>query len=690
MNRIAKIIMLIAALAISQVCHAIIRLPHIFQSHMVLQQKSQCPIWGWANPGEEVEVECSWGVTTKAVTGVNGRWEVTVVTPSYGGPYTVIFRGQNTIILDDVLIGDVYLCVGEVNMELPLHGMASDTVIGGRKAIAEAAQSDPNSIRVIGISQRISLREEEDVPAYWVKISDPTIEYMSAMAYFFAQKIHKETGVPIGIINPAWGGTRLESWINEEFLGNIPEFQNDIEQYKYAIPQQELLSKWVKSHDKVNINMGFNNMTFTDTECARMGYDDSKWPKMMIPCYYDNDNYVGTFDGAVWFRKWVDIPEEWQEKQLILSLGPIDDMDETFVNGELIGRSMGAGQYNIPRFYKIHPGLVRPGKMLIAVRMVDDGNAGGICGRPEQLMIYPENEVEKSISLAGEWTYQPVAELFDRQLYLYNYRKMEFNERPKINVSLSNKTIFSTYNAMLHPIAPYTIKAALWCQGESNLGLGKAEIYYKMLPQLAGCWRKIFRSPNMKFYYTQQYPYSYQNGTMSYELREAQRRAVAEIPNSGMVCMMDMGLKESLRTPDKKKEGERMALIALRELYGKNIEYSGPELASFTVNKSNNSIELSFTHTTGGLVAKGDGLKDFEISNNNGVFFPANAVIQGNKVIVSSPEVPKPKNVRYAWKEWIDQPSLYNGAGLPASSFSTEKSFMVDSETVIKANEQNK
>ncbi len=685
MNRITKILMLISALMISQVCQAYIRLPHIIADHMVLQQKSQCPIWGWANPGEEVEVECSWGVKARAITSVSGRWEVTITTPSYGGPYTITMRGDNTITIGDVMIGDVYLAVGEINMQIALHGMGADTIIGGQQAIREAAASNNHNIRAIGIPQRASFKEEEDVAAYWVDITDPTLEYMSALAYFFAVKVYQETGVPIGIVNPAWGGSKAESWISEEYLSKLPEYKSEIEQYHAGIPQQEILSKWVKGHEKGNLSKGFEGMKFSDTECARISYDDSEWPKIMIPCYYDNDNLVGAFDGAVWFRKWVEIPDEWQEKQLILSLGPIDDMDETFVNGELVGRHMGPGHFSTNRVYKIHPGLVRTGKMLVAVRMIDNGNAGGICGRPELLKIYPENEEDNNISIAGEWSYQPVAELYDDEYYMYNYRNKEFDQRPKINITLNNKTLFSTFNAMMKPVAPYSIKAALWCQGESNHILGREEAYYKLLPQLAECWRKEFKSPDMKFFYTQQYPYPYQRTVMSYEFREAQRRCLAEIPNSAMACMMDFGNQASLTTHTKKGEGERLALLALKEIHGKNVESMGPELETFTVNRNNSSIELTFTHTTGGLKLNGDPSKDFEISDNSGVFVPANAVIEGNKIIVSSPEVNKPRNVRYCWRNWVESPSLYNGAGLPASSFTTEKSFTVDSEAMQKS-----
>lgn len=666
--KITKLITaLISAMMIAASANADVRPFRIFASHMVLQQKSQCPIWGTADPGESVTVKCSWGVQTQATANSDGKWDVTVTTPSYGGPYTITFTGHNSITISNVMIGDVFLACGDSNMEQPLMGIGNDSIQGGYYELQHLGEN-PN-IRFFGVRSKASFLSEEDCEAIWYQDTKEFMPFCSALAYLFAKQLNNKTGVPVGVITASWGGSNAESWISEDYLARIPNYQDKLSQYHEGVPQQATLAKWIKEHRQINQSI----WDFNDEECARIGYDDSQWPSMILPTYFDLEDKMGAFDGTVWFRKWVTIPKEWQEKQLILSLGPIDDNDQTFVNGEMVGKTMESGKHDVDRIYKIFPGLVRAGRLLIAIRVKDDGSAGGITGRPghpDIMKIYPEGEEDNNIQLSGSWKYMPTAEYYDMKLYAYDYKKLEYNNRPHITVTLNNKTIAGCYKAMLHPLMPFKIAAALWYHSESNLSY--AEDYYRMLPQLAECWRDGFQNPGMKFFYWQCAPSDFREGTRSYELREAQRRSLDIINNSAMVSLLDLGRKDALRPCTKKQAAERMVNVALAQMYGKKNEISGPNYQSMEINKANNSIELTFTHTTGGLKAHGE-LSDFEISDNQGNYFPATAKIDGNKVIVSSPDVSKPRNVRYGWKEWIESPSLYNGAGLPASSFSTEK-----------------
>ncbi len=673
MKMLRLIITLISAMMIAQSATANVRPFRIFASNMVLQQKSQCPIWGTADPGESITVTCSWGVQAQAIAGANGKWEVTVTTPSYGGPYTITYTGKNTIEHNNVLIGDVFLACGDSNMQLPLMGWDNDSIVGGYEIMQHLGENE--NIRFFGIRDKISFLAEDDCEAIWYQNTREFMPHCSALAFIFAKKLNDQTGVPVGMITASLRSSSAESWISEEYLARIPNYEERITQYHEGVPQQSTLTKWIKGHRQIDTDKWDN---FNDDECARIGYDDSQWPSMELPTYFDNDDKMGPYDGVLWFRKWVDIPAEWQEKQLILSLGPIDDNDETYVNGEKIGRTLEAGMHNVDRNYKILPGLVRNGRLLVAVRVIDNGSGGGMPGRPGNhnlLKIHPEGDEENGISLTGAWKYMPVGEFCDMNLYAYDYKNLEFNNRPKVTVTLNEKTIASCYKAMLHPIMPFKIAAALWCHSESNMDY--AEDYYRMLPQLAECWREGFQSPSMKFYYWQCTPSDFKEGTKSYELREAQRRCLDIISNSAMVCLMDLGRKDGIRSQYKIEAAERMVNLVLTKMYAKKMEVSGPLYQSMEINKSSNSIELTFSNTTGGLVVKGEGLEDFEISDNNGNYYPANATIVGDKVVVSSPEVSKPRNVRYAWKNWVNSPSLFNGAGLPASSFSTEKTISI-------------
>lgn len=666
--KIFKILLAIIATALlQQSSYAYIKLSSLFTSNMVLQQKSQCPIWGWGEPGEVVKITAQWGAETEATVDADGRWNTVLITPSYGGPYELTFEGSNTIVLKNILIGDVYLACGDSNMNLAMMGSNGDTVTNGLATAQKAANSN---IRFFGVGSKASFDKIDNVEAFWFPDMPYAMPHCSALAYFFAKKLNTETGVPIGIITASWPGSNAESWISMEYLSKIPDFEDRIKEYDQSVPNQSKLLKWIKSHPTLDMRGGLENAPFDDEECARMGYDDSQWPSTELPNYFPE--HLNTFEGTIWFRKWVTIPEEWQEKQLILSLGPIDDMDVAYVNGEPIGKTIASGRYSQERYYKILPGLVRAGRLLIAVRVINNEGNGGIYGRSELLKIYPEGEENNPIPITGTWKYLPNYERCEGEFYKYDHRKMEYNERPHVTVTLSNKTITGAYRAMIEPLMPFKICGSLWCHNESNLG--RSEEYYRLLPQLVECWREGFQNPSMKFYYWQATPYDYQNGEASYELREAQRRCLDIIPNSAMVSLMDLGSKTTRRPPSKQDAAERMARVAMHDLYGKKtIETSGPMYESMEIDKSGKSIVLTFSHTTGGLQVRGEGLTDFEIAGNDGVYHAASASIQGNKVIVSSPEVNKPKNVRYAWKDWVESPSLYNGAGLPASSFSTEK-----------------
>ena len=651
-----------------------IRLPHIFGDHMMLQQQSTCPIWGWASPGEKITIKGSWGSETVTETNSDGKWSARITTKKFGGPFTLTISGNNTIVINDVLIGEVWLASGQSNMEIPLMGwQPQDTILGAHQAIQNA--NNPN-IRFINVKQQAAFEPRDDIEGSWNAINQHTATFCSATAYFFAQKLNEETGIPIGIVNASWAGCNAESWVDIEYIKTMPEFKDKINEYMTSLPLQINLHNWIKKHPVVQPGPDwlteFSAMEFNDEECAKLSYDDSKWKEMRLPSYYDNQENIGTYDGVVWFRRKVTIPDEWQGKKLILSLGPIDDMDAAFVNGEKVGETMQSGYWNQERKYTILPGLIRAGEMLIAVRMLDNGNGGGIYGRADLMKIYPEgeeNNPDQAVYLAGMWKYLPTCEYLDGVLYQYDHRKCEYNSRPQVDVTLSNKTLAANYYGMLAPIAPFRMAGVIWYQGESNIGF--AEQYFKLVPTLVQCWRDSFKNQGMKFYYCQIAPYEFGFGAASYEIREAQRRCMSVINGAGMVSLIDLGRKETMHPVRKKEVGERLALWPLNDLYGKKCETSGPDFHSMVINK--NKIELSFTHAESGLVAKGGRLSGFEIGDSRGNFLPADAEISGDKVIVQCPEIPKPKNVRYCWKNYVRTASLYNGAGLPASSFSTEK-----------------
>ncbi len=671
MRRSLTLYLIWLLLIIPATTKAEVKLSHLFGDHMVLQQNSSCPIWGWADNGEQITITCSWGATASAIPDINGKWQANLQTPKYGGPYTIEVKGKNTIQIQDVMIGEVWLASGQSNMELPMSGWgAQDTVKG---AYNDIQNSTNNNIRFISVKQIPSLTKLEDFEGWWATARPETVREFSAFAYYYAKKLYEETGIPIGIIHSSWGGCLGESWVAEEYLKKIPGFKQKIMEFDNFIPQRNKLYSWIEKHSKIvpsnDWYTRYTSMEFHDDECAKLSYDDTKWLTMRLPCWYDDGNNLGAYDGMLWFRRWVDIPGAWQGKKLILKIGPIDDMDETFVNGERIGANLREGLWNVDRTYEIYPGLVRAGEMLLAIRLIDNGNGGGIWGKASEMKIYPEGKEDEAIYIAGDWKYLPTGEFHNGMLYEYDYKTREYYNRPQVNITLNNKSVTALYNGMINPLLPYKLAGTIWYQGEANVG--RSEEYLQIMQQLIQCWRDGFKNPDMKFYYAQIASYEYGEGVPAPQLREAQRRVMDLVPNTGMCCLLDLGKKETKHPSQKKEAAERLALWALNDVYNKKCETSGPLFSGYEINKD--KIILSFTHTSGGLVVKGPQLTDFEIGDSKGNFVPANAKVVGDKIEVSAPNVTAPKNVRYCWKNYYKELSLYNGAGLPASSFTTEK-----------------
>ena len=388
------------------------------------------------------------------------------------------------------------------------------------------------------------------------------------------------------------------------------------------------------------------------------------WEEINLPSLIESSD-IGDIDGAVWFRKEVEIPQEWDGKELTLNLGPIDDRDVTWFNGQRIGGMEGSGFYQAIRSYTVPADLVKSGKAVIAVRMIDTQQGGGIYGKPDQMTL---SDGSQSISLAGSWKYRVVAQYREGKLYLLNPETNEFATRPELAVVPGAFTPTALYNAMIAPLTPYTIKGAIWYQGEANVG--RSEQYVRLMSMLIDDWRKQFDNSEMPFYYVQLAPWHNNNveGSSSAKIRDAQRRTLS-IAHTGMAVTLDIGDVNNIHPANKTDVGERLALWALANDYGKQIPYSGPLYESFSV--EGNKLTVAFTHVDEGLVLNNQVAEQFELAGEDGVFYPAKAVVEGSQVVLTSTRVAKPVNARYAYKNGSEA-SLFNGAGLPASSFTTE------------------
>jgi sialate O-acetylesterase len=641
MRTLAPTAMLLALAA--GVARADVRLPAILGSNMVLQADAAAPFWGWAKPGEEISIVGSWpgARAASATAGPDGQWSCALQTPEAGGPYTVLIEGANDIELTNVLVGEVWLCSGQSNMEWPLR--ASDNAA---EAIAGA---DHPEIRLFLVENAIAPAPAPDCQGQWVVCSPQTVPDFSAVGYYFGRALSREIDAPIGLIAADWGGTPAESWTSEAGLAGFPRLAGGLELMRLLREDpgaleseyQRALADWTAKYE-----------TAEQFTWAKPGFDASGWGTIQVPSTWSGE--LGNFDGTVWHLREIDIPAAWAGRDLTLELGPIDDEDVTLFNGAEVGAHRGAGHWNTPRRYTVPAKLVAPGKAVIAVSALDTAGMGGINGAANQLFLAPNGASESErISLAGEWRYKK------------GKSASEIPGRPQ-KQAMGAHTPSSLYNGMIAPVRPFAIRGAIWYQGESNRG--EAYEYRSLFPAMINDWRRQW-GYDFPFYFVQIAPFTYggDNGETA-ELREAQLMTLA-LPNTGMAVTMDIGNPRDIHPRNKLDVGERLALWALAKTYAKSgIEYSGPLYAG--IEGDGASIRVRFANADG-LQARGGVPRGFEVAGEDGKWHAAGAIIDGDSVILSAYGLAKPVAARYAWDDDIE-PNLVNGAGLPASPFRSD------------------
>lgn len=646
-----------------------IELPSIFSDNMVLQQKSDVNFWGKAEANLNITLTGSWGEQIKSEVKSDGTFALKLKTPKAGGPYTVSLQiGNNTITYRNVLIGEVWICSGQSNMEMPLMGWPPASLIDGSDEAIKNANND--NIRLFTVTRAISVKKENNCTGNWDLMTSTTAANFSATAFFFGTKLYNELKVPIGLIHTSWGGTPAEAWTDADHLQQLGDFNTIIEDVKNSEAEYAEYTKWLNAHRIIdvrntNIETRWQNLNCDDDSVSNVDFDDSNWKIMKLPGGWEASE-VGTFDGIIWFRKKILIPDNWINQDLVLNLGPIDDCDRTFVNGKFVGAYEKDGFWQTDRIYNVAKELVQSNELVIAVRVTDTQGGGGLWGVPEKLNLQLESTKE-TVSLVGEWKYLPVAEYREQKFYVFGVDKNNFYDKPKLKFELSPYSPTTLYNAMINPLVPYNIKGAIWYQGEANTGNPKQ--YQKLFPMMIQSWRDSWQLGDFPFYYVQIAPYNYGSQTFSELLREAQFKSLS-VKNSGMVVTLDIGNPNDIHPSNKKDVGERLAFWALAKIYNKKIDYSGPVYKSMKVEKD--KIKLTFDFAKSGLVLKElNGENNFMIAGADKVFKKAKIKIDGNKLIVFSDEVKNPVAVRYAFTN-ISEATLFNKFGLPASSFRTD------------------
>ncbi len=614
----------------------------LFSDNAVLQRDVALPVWGTAADGEQVTVE--FDGRTASTVAKNGQWQVRLKAHGAGGPYTLRIAGaDNSVTLTNVLVGDVWLASGQSNMQylLGANWWATHMTNGeAEKAAASHAQ-----IRQFRVPTVPSFNPIADVKGNWSLFSQPTAPDYSAVAYYFARDLQPAVKVPIGILFSAWGGTIAEAWTSAEALKKMSDFTNALEAIHDTSPEQfaKKLAAFYAQNDPGSA---------AQPAWSAAALDDRQWATMTLPTYWQRAG-LPDFNGIVWFRKEITVPAAAAGQAAILHLDSVDDQDTAWVNGVPVGASH---SHMVTRHYPVPAGVLQAGKNVIAVRVLDTGGLGGLCGKADKMNLEILSAAPiPPISLAGEWRYRATTALA---------------KLPPVpaNPAGNPNVVTVLYHGMIEPLQPFPFKGVIWYQGESNDdgdGVTRPRQYRTLFPLLIADWRRHWGLGDFPFLFVQIAPYK----LMTPEIREAQLLTLKKAPNTAMAVITDAGDANNIHPTDKQTVGARLAVAARALAYGEKIESSGP-LYQGVKFKDGQGI-LRFTHLGGGLVAKGGDLTGFTLCGADKKFVPAHAVIRGQTVVVSSDQVAQPVAVRYGWSN-VPDVNLYNQAGLPASPFRTD------------------
>lgn len=612
-------------------------LPSLFSDHMVLQQGSDVPVWGWADPGEKITVSIR-DLSRQTTAGAEGRWRITLPALAAGGPFRLTIAGNRTLTLRDVMVGEVWICSGQSNMAFALGGTAT--------AAVDVPDANYPEIRLFKVHPRSALEPLQTTPgAVWTISSPETARGFSAVGYLFARKLHKELGIPIGMVQSAWGGTTAESWTSPAALRSTADLAPIIRRWDELDAQSKELAAGSKPFD----------LTFDNFELLRaIGGVESLHP--------------------LWSYNW----DQARNSMFELIAAPL-------VRSGLAVRTSGAmepdeapvlsaafrphrqvrdlSDFMGLRFYSRGNGAFKLTFQQPSGQDSDDYGTGIFEATPDWQAINVRFADLKQSGWGVKRLLTPEA--------LNGFRLQPLRSGDPAGQPAASLSPGSLYNGMIAPLAPFAIRGALWYQGEGNAG--RALQYRSLLPVLIRSWRALWNHGDFPFLIVQLpdfgAPAEEPRDSSWAELREAQLLTL-KVPNTGLAVTVGLGEAGNVHPKRKTEVAERLALWALGTTYGKDVVYSGPLYDSVSV--EGNSMRVHFRYAGRGLQALGGTvLKGFAVAGANRKFYWADSRIEGRSVVVWSPRIPAPAAIRYAWSGSPDC-NLANAEGLPASPFRTD------------------
>ncbi len=651
-----------------------VTLPRVFSDHAVLLKAKDVAIWGKAAPSETVKVTFG---TAKAQTaaGADGRWQASLdLSAMDAKPRTLVVEGKNRLEVQDVIVGEVWLASGQSNMEWVVYNTTD-----AKAVIASSANS---ALRVFTVKKRASASVLDDCEGEW-QIADPkTTGGFTAVGYLFARFTQKALQVPVGLIHASWGGTPIEAWTSTEALlsdADLGKTTKSLHGESDAFPAN--LAAFQKSFAAWSQENNRTDKRGLDAKAVLASKDGAAWKKVQLPGDFSKIGLPSA--GVVWLRRTVDVPAQLNNLSQPLEVGDIAGLYEIYWNGDEVGESNEKTGRRRPSAIYLRSDSIKPGTSTILLRVFNPVGGSALSAPAYAPLRFAGK------SLEGEWEALVESDLPE----LSGTAKSSYPALPTqpLGGSLSPAYLF---NGMINPIIPYAIRGAIWYQGESNSGRGYQ--YRTAFPLMINDWRARWGRGDFDFIWCQLANNSAKNSAADSptgwaDVRESQY-FTQRLPRTGQAVLIDQGEELDIHPRNKREVGARLSLIALARTYGKDLAYSGPTLSGASIRGS--QIRLEFANTAGGLVAQplpatyqprstspdikplaiyspGSELQGFIICGKDRKWVWAQAKIEGNAVIVSSPEVPAPVAVRYAWAA-NPTCNLFNAAGLPAGPFRTD------------------
>lgn len=630
----SRIILTIALTLLISSMHGSVKLPPLISDNMIIQREKEIHLWGSADPCEEVTVQFQ-GKKHETVADMQGKWSLLLPSIAAGGPYTMQI---NEITLNNIMVGDVWIISGQSNIDIPIY-----RVEDLYKELTDTLKKEKVRLLKVANNTQLTGPEENLADTRWRILAPENVSDFSALSYFLANDLYEKTGIPQGVIATSWGGTPIQAWISEADVKKYPHYYNEL-----------LLARNNAYVSNVNraahtASRAWNELLYrldpgVQEKWYATDYDDRKWQTVN---QYDSRKWTrtehGPHNGSYWFRQEIEVDASHAGEAALLRVGCLVDADSTYLNGVLVGTT---GYQYPPRKYRIPEGLLKAGKNQITIRLIGGSNASFVEDKPYKI-VYDNGEEQP---LSPNWKFRHGA-------YMPQQRVQ--------GISLQNIAT-ACYNSMIWPLHNFPIAGVLWYQGESNTG--RAEEYEGLLGDLMNNWRKIWNTPSLPFFIVQLPDYMPPSEKPSesgwVRLRESQRRATLNDPNSELVVGLGLGEWNDIHPLRKKEMAERASIEIRSKVYRQDVTVT-PRLVSGEV--SGNSVILTFSDT---VMGDHEGkVYDVELSGDGRQYRNAEAFAKENKLYITCSEIMNPVSVRYAWRNTPPRANLKGEGELPLPTF---------------------